>query len=139
MDTVNLTAWVVEFSTPSTAKPGCIIVFVACPHCGGRHQHGTTEDAYLADDMGDRGAHCDTQTIGADSGYTLHRAAEEFAAEFNKSRQCAAITAQGPQCQNKAAELGAPLCRRHRHNRHLYTATGPFYQDTTTTDGRPVA
>lgn len=123
----NLIAWVVERRTPhGSHEPGQLLVFVACPICGGRHQHGTTRDAYDLDDMGDRAAHCH---IPGYSGYVLRRAPEWFANEFTKHRQCAAITAKGTQCGNKPADLGAPLCLRHLRCRNTYSyLAGPFFQ-----------
>ena len=54
-------AYVID-ETPNQQFPGATIVQIACPLCGGRHQHGGRPSE---GDPGARSAHCHGSVLGA--------------------------------------------------------------------------
>lgn len=101
------TAWVLGVYTNPT-YPGAWLVVVACPRCGGRHQHG----ARSLVDLGRRAAHCNTDTRA--NGYILRMTSAEHARELAvATARCQAITRAGTPCRTRrTSELGH-ACKRH--------------------------
>lgn len=101
-------AWVIGVYTNPT-YPGAWLVMVACPRCGGVHQHGASD----LGNLGHRAAHCHTDHRG--NGYVLRLTTAEHARELAiAAERCQAITKAGNACRRRrTGELGH-ACGLHR-------------------------
>lgn len=122
-------AYVID-ETPNQQFPGATIVQIACPLCGGRHQHGGRPSE---GDPGARSAHCHGTRSDGLAAYYVRRTTPKHAAALREavdSLRCTSLTASGQPCRAKPRRgLGVPLCARHISKDRRNVPERTYYQE----------